>query len=99
MANWSVAVVNRTTKSIGIAWSIPTSLLNSGVRFYVTLARKNNGSSASSVGKMVPANTTTSKITDLEADTEYNVSVVVAIANGTVFKSTDVVAITEEGGE
>lgn len=91
--------MNRTTKSIGILWSIPTSLLNSGVRFYVTLARKNNGSSVSSVGKMVPANTTTSKITELEANTEYNVSVVVVIANGTVFKSADVFAMTKEGGE
>lgn len=99
MVDWNVTVLNITTKSIGISWSTPNNLFNSGVRYYVTLARKANGSSVSSTGKMVPVNTTTSEITDLEAYTEYNVSVAVVSGNGTVFKSTDVLVMTDEGGE
>ncbi|KAL9953497.1 hypothetical protein ACROYT_G040920 [Oculina patagonica] len=96
VADWNVTVGNRTTNSIGISWSTPTNLLNSGVRFYVPLARK-AGNSSVSTGKMVPANTTTSEITGLEACTEYNVSVVFVSGNGTPFTSADVLAMTDEG--
>ena len=99
MANWNATVENITTKSIAISWNTPTILLNSGVRYYVPLARKTNGSSVSSIGKLVPTNATTFEITGLEAYTEYNVSVVVVSANGTVFKSADVLVMSKEGGE
>ncbi len=98
VADWNVTVVNKTTNSIGISWGTPTNLLNSGVRFYVPLARK-AGNNSLSTGKMVPANTTMSEITGLEAYTEYNVSVVVVSGNGTSFTSVDVLVMTDEGGE
>lgn len=93
-----MTVVNRTTKSIGIVWNDPINLHSGGVRFYVALARKTN-SSSDSIGKIVPGNTTTSKITDLDTYTEYNVSVVVVNVNGTQFKTADVLTRTDEGGE
>ena len=93
-----MTVANRTTKSIRIVWSNPNNLRSGGVRFYVTLARKTN-SSSESFGKIVPGNTTTSEITDLDAYTEYNVSVVVVNVNGTQFKTADVLTRTDEGGE
>lgn len=98
MADWNVSVVNRTTKSIGIIWSIPTDLLNKEVHFYVALARKANSSSVSA-GKIVPASTTAVEITYLHAYTEYIVSVVVVNDNSTQFKSQNVLTMTKEGGE
>ena len=73
-------------------------MLNSGVRFYVALARMANSSNVAA-GKMVPTNTTTCEITGLHAYTEYTVSVVVANGNGTPFTSADVLTMTDEGGK
>ena len=73
-------------------------MLNSGVRFYVALARMANSTNVTA-GNMVPANTTTSEITGLHAYTEYTVSVVVASGNGTPFTSANVLTMTDEGGE
>ena len=93
-----MTVVNKTTESIGIIWRNPTHLLNGGVRFYVALARKSNGSEVLA-GKIVPENTEASEITGLDGYTEYNIGVVVVTDDGAPFKSAEVVAMTEEGGE
>ena len=93
-----MTVVNRTTNSIEIVWSNSIHLHKGGVQFYVALAKSSNSSSYP-IGKIVPGNTTTSEIMDLEAYTEYNVSVVVVNVNGTQFKAVDVLVWTDEGGE
>ena len=93
-----MTVVNRTAKSIGIVWSNPTNLLNGGVRFYVVLARKTNGSEVL-LGKIVPGNTTALEIMGLDGYTEYNIGIVAVTGDGAPFKSSDVLAITEQGGE
>ena len=94
----NVTVVNRTTNSIEIIWSNPVHLQSGGVRFYVTLARSSN-SSSEPIGKLEPGNTTKSEIKDLEAYTEYNISVVVVNVNGAQYKTADVLVWTDEGGE
>lgn len=94
MADLNLTVVDRTTNSIEIIWNNPIH----AVRFYVALAKSSN-SSSEPIGKIVPGNTTTSKITDLQAYTEYNVSVVAMNTNGTQLKTADVLVSTDEGGE
>ena len=93
-----MTVVNRTTKSIGIIWNKPSNLVNGVVRFYVALARKTNGSQIFPV-EIVPGNTTALEIMGLDAYTEYTIGVVAVNDDGTPFKSTDVLAMTDEGGE
>ena len=95
---WSVTLVSKTAKSIGISWSSPTSLLDSGVRFYVALARKIN-SSSEPIGEILAENITASVITDLDTYTEYNVSIVAVDSDGIPFKSAEVLVMTDEGGE
>ena len=96
--DWSVTVVSRTARSIGISWSSPTSLLNGEIRFYVALARKIN-SSSKSIGEILAGNATASQITKLNEYTEYKVSVIAVNGNGKPFKSAEVSAMTDEGGE
>ena len=93
-----MTVVNRTTKSIGIIWSNLTNQLNGGVRFYVALARKTNGSEVF-YGKLVTQNTTSLEITGLDIYTEYNIGVVVVNDDGAPFKSADILAMSDEQGE
>ena len=94
MADWSVTVVSRTARSIGISWSSPNSLLNGGIRFYVALARKINSSS-----EILAGNVTTLEITELDQYTEYKVSAIAVNGNGMPFKSAEVSVMTDEGGE
>ena len=66
--------------------------------FYVALARKIN-SSSESTGQIVAVNVTSSQIIELDEYTEYKVSVVAVDDNGMPFKSSEVLAMTDEGGE
>ena len=98
MAGWSVTVANQTSRSIGISWSSPTSLVNGGIRFYVALARKIN-SSSESFGEILAENVTASEITELDEYTEYKVTVVAVDGNGMPFKSAEALVMTDEGGK
>ena len=98
MAAWSVTVVSQTSRSIGISWSSPTSLINGGIRFYVALAGKIN-SSSESFGEILAGNVTASEITELDEYTEYKVTVVAVDGNGMPYKSAEVLVMTDEGGE
>jgi len=98
LTGWNVAVVGRTARSIGISWNSPSSLLNGGIRFYVALARKIN-SSSELFGEIVAGNVSASEITELDEYTKYNVSVVAVDSNGLPSKSTEVLVMTDEGGE
>ena len=94
---WSVTVVSKTAKAIGISWSSPASLLNGGIRFYVALAREINSSSGP-IGEILAENMT-SEIENLDEYTEYKVTVVAVDSDGLPFKSADVLVMTDEGGE
>ena len=98
LAGWSVTVLNKTARSIGISWSSPSSLLNGGICFYVAHARKTNGSSEL-MGEILAENITASEITDLDGYMVYAVSVVAVDGNMMPFKSADVLVMTDEGGE
>ena len=96
LAGWSVTVESKTARSVEISWSSPTSFLNSGIRFYVLLARKIN---SHSIGEIVAPNVTASEITELNEYTEYKVSIAAVDGNGMPFKSAEVLVMTDEGGE
>ena len=98
MAGWSVTVVSKTAKSIGISWSSPINLLHGGIRFYVALARNINNSSES-IGEIVAENITAAEITELDEYTEYKVGLVAVDGDGMPFKSAEVLVMTNEGGE
>ena len=98
LAGWNVTVGNKTGRTIEISWNSPASVLYSGIRFYVALARKIN-SSNESTGQIVAGNVTASQITELDEYTEYKVSVVAVDGNSMPFKSAEVSFITDEGGE
>ena len=98
LAGWSITVVNQTSRSIGISWSSPTSLINGGIRFYVVLAGKIN-SSSESFGEILAGNVTASEITELDEYTEYKVTVVAVDGYGMPYKSAEVLVMTDEGGE
>ena len=98
MPGWSITVISKTAKSIGISWSSPASLPNGGIRFYVALARKVNGSSES-VGEILAENTTASVITELDAYTEYSVIVLAVDGDMIPHKSAEALVMTDEGGE
>ena len=98
LAGWSVNVESKTARSIGISWGSPIDLLNGGIRFYVALARKTNGSIEPN-GEIVAENITASEIKDLDEYTEYKVSVVVVDDDGMPFQSAEGLAMTDEGGE
>ena len=95
---WSVTVVSKTAKGIGISWSSPVSLLSGGVCFYVAFATKINSSSGP-IGEILAENITTSEIENLNEYTEYKVIVVAVDGDGMPFKSADVLVMTDEGGE
>lgn len=97
MSGWNLTVVNKTAKSIGITWSPPPILLDGGIRFYVAVAKKVN--SGESSAEIMPNNTGVIEIIGLLGNTEYNVSVVAVDGYGIPFKSTDVIVMTDEGGE
>ena len=98
MSGWSVAVVSKTARTIGISWSSPISPLNGGIHFYVALVRKIN-SSSESVGEVVAGNVTSAEITELDEYTEYKVSVIAVDGDGMPFKSAEVLVMTDEWGE
>ena len=97
LAGWNVTALNKTAKSIRISWNSPTTLLNSGIRFYIALAKKTDSNETD--GEMVAENGTSLQITELDEYTEYKVSVVAVDSNGMPFKSAEVSVMTNEGGE
>ncbi|XP_022786238.1 uncharacterized protein LOC111326491 isoform X2 [Stylophora pistillata] len=97
LANWNLTVANKTTTSIRIMWNNPVNLFNSGESFYVAIAERVMNVSSVSNGKLLPGNTTSSEITNLEIYTEYNIYVIIVDSNGSPFKSGVVVTMTDEG--
>ena len=92
-----MTVVSRIA-SLEVRWADVADQLNGGVRQYIILIRKTSDSELT--GKIMPSsNTTSSQITGLDADAEYNVSVIVVSGDGMPFKSANVLATTDEGGE
>ena len=92
-----MTVVSRTA-SLEVRWTDVADQFNGGVRQYIILVRKTKDSELT--GKIMPSsNTTSSQITGLDVDAEYNVSVIVVSGDGTPFKSANVLATTDEGGE
>ena len=97
LAKWNVTVVNKTTKSLSVRWADLTNHLHGGVRHYITIARNTDNGALSH--QILPSNTTHTQITGLAVYTEYSISVVGVSGVGLPFKSEQVLAMTDEGGE
>lgn len=93
-----MTVANRTSTSLALQWRNLAHQLNGGVRFYVALISKTNSSVRVPTKKLVSPNATSTQITSLDPYTEYNLTVVGVSGDGTPFKSANVLAITDEGG-
>ena len=99
LANWNLNVANKTTTSIRIYWNNPVNELSFGISFYVAIAERMMNVSSVSNGKVLPGNTTSSEITNLEIYTEYNIYVIIVDSKGTPFKSAVFVTMTDEGSK
>jgi len=97
LAGWNVTAVNKTTKSLSVRWADLTNHLHGGVRHYITIARNTDNGALSH--QILPSNTTHTQITGLAVYTEYSISVVGVSGVGLPFKSVQVLAMTDEGGE
>ena len=71
--------------------------LNSGVRFFVVIAKSSSGGVP--VKKIFSADITSVQITELDPSTEYNVSVVAIDGHGSPFKTAALLTRTDKGGE
>ena len=92
-------MTNKTTKSIRIYWNNPVNELSSGVSFYVAIAERMMNTSSVSNGKLIPGNTTSSEITNLESYTEYSIYVIFVDSKGSPFKSAVLATKTDEGSK
>ena len=89
--------MNRTSTSFTLGWRDLANQLSGGVRFYIAIVRKANGSLTSR--KLLNSNATSTVMTGLGTYTEYNISVLAISGDGRPFKSENILAMTDEGGE
>lgn len=89
--------MNRTSTSFALGWRDLANQLSGGVRFYIAIVRKANGSLTSR--KLLNPNATSTVMTGLSTYTEYNISVLAISGDGRPFKSENILIMTDEGGE
>ena len=92
-----MTVVNRTSTSFTLGWRDLANQLSGGVRFYIAIVIKANGSLTSR--KLSDPNATSTVMMGLSTYTEYNISVLAISTDGRPFKSENILAMTDEGGE
>jgi len=95
--NWNVTVENTTTRSIKVNWKNLTPVINKMVLYYIVQMRNQNGSDVLNA-LVVNGSATYVDVTGLSPYTEYQVSVVGVSSDGQPYKSSNVTALTEEGG-
>lgn len=95
--NWNITVENTTRTSIIFNWQNLTPVINKLVLHYIVQIRNKNGSDVLNA-MVVNGNTTYVNIAGLSPYTEYQVSVVGVTNDGQPYKSSNVTALTEEGG-
>lgn len=94
---WNVTVVNASQSSVTFQWPNLTDVLGNEIRAYVALLETTSGKKAA--GDIVFLNVTSIKIDGLQGATEYLVYVVAVDVLGQPHRSSQVLAVTEEGGE
>ncbi|XP_015774187.1 PREDICTED: uncharacterized protein LOC107352362 [Acropora digitifera] len=95
LPGWNFTLGNKTSHSLNLEWMDINLRLNSGVRFFVVIARSSSGNVP--VKKIFSADITSVQITELDPSTEYNVSVVAIDGHGSPFKTAALLARTDEG--
>lgn len=95
--NWNVTVENTTRYSIIIKWQNLTPVINKLVLHYIVQIRSKNGSDVLNA-MVVNGSKTHVNIAGLSPYTEYPVTVIGVASDGQPYKSSNVTALTEEGG-
>ena len=95
--NWNITVENTTRYSVLINWQNLTPVINKMVLHYIVQLRSKNGSDVLNA-MVVNGSATYASIAGLSAYTEYPVTVVGVASDGQPYKSSNVTALTEEGG-
>ena len=91
-----MTVGNTSTATMAVHWQNLAPLLNDRVLFYIVLISSTNGSLLNTV--VVSGNESFANVLGLSAYTEYQVSVIGVKSNGQPYKSSNVTAMTDEGG-
>ena len=95
--NWNITVENTTRYSVIINWQNLTPVINKMVLHYIVQLRSKNGSDVLNA-MVVNGSATYANIAGLSPYTEYPVTVVGVASDGQPYKSSNVTALTEEGG-
>ncbi len=94
---WNVTVVNASRTSITFQWPNLTDVLGNEVVAYVALVETTSGEKAS--GDIAFLNVTSITIDGLKGATEYRVFAFAVDVFGQPHRSSQVLILTEEGGE
>ena len=97
LPNWNITAENTTMYSANIGWKNLTTVVNKLVLYYIVQVRGKNGSDVLNA-MAVNGNTLYVNIAGLSPYTEYQVTVVGVTSGGQPYKSSNVTALTEEGG-
>ena len=95
--NWNITVENTTRYSVIINWQNLTPVINKMVLHYIVQLKSKNGSDVLNA-MVVNGSATYANIAGLSTYTEYPVTVVGVASDGQPYKSSNVTALTEEGG-
>ena len=95
--NWNITVENTTKRSITVSWQNLTPLITKLVLHYIFQLRNENGSDVLNA-KVVNGSETFVNIAGLLPYTKYQVSVAGVASDGQPHKSSNVTALTDEGG-
>jgi len=95
--NWNITVENTTRYSISINWQSVIPVINKMVLHYIVQIRSKNGSDVLNA-MVVNGSKTHVNSPGLSPYTEYLVTVVGVASDGQPYKSSNITALTEEGG-
>ena len=95
MDGWNVTVLNVSESSITFQW--PKLVLGNQVRAYIAIVETTDGKEIA--GDIVYPNDTSITIGGLEGGTEYRLFVAVVDVLGQVYRSSELLMFTEEGGK
>jgi len=95
--NWNITVGNTTRYSIIVNWQSLTPVINKMVLQYIVQIRSKDGSDVLNA-MLANGSATYVNMAGLSPYTEYPVNVVGVASDGQPYKSSNVTALTEEGG-
>lgn len=96
VSNWNVTIGNTTEKSIGIQWENLNEVLNQQILHLFGLLQTCNGTVLNA--KIMSGNMTSVVFDGLSSYKQYSVAIIGVDNNGQAYKSANITAWTDEGG-